>query len=328
MRTILVGILVTGIILIFLSGCAKEVMKDTSSTPTSAKPLKGVSLSPDSFNQEGFTSFLEKAKQAGSIIGWYGDIAELSDPKGAPYVVTELALKQGQLPLIIAQAFDQDSEKMLRPLDEKNKAEYKKAILEFVSKYKPAYLGIGIEVNLLYDSSPQDFDDFVAFYNDVYPSVKSVSHSTKVFTVFQLEKMKGMYGGLFGGKESEQPKWELIDRFSTDIVAFTTYPCLVFHSPSDIPDDYYSDILNHVSKPVAFTEIGWYSSQHIAGWESSEAEQAEFVDRFFNLTKSLDAEFFIWSFLYDQKVSFPFSEMGLFSSNGPKQAWDVWLKER
>ncbi|MBI5881007.1 hypothetical protein HZB90_02660 [archaeon] len=282
------------------SGCASKQLP-TSPESQQHVTLKGVSLSPDSFSQEGFTSFLETAKQAGSIIGWYGDIAELSDTKGAPYVTTELALRQGQLPLIIAQTFEQDSDKLLRPLDEKNKAEYKRAVLQFVDKYKPAYFGIGIEVNILQENSPADFDRFVSFFFFFYSAVKQASPDTKVFTSFQLERLKGLKSGLFGGQDTE-PAWEMIYLFKSDLVAFTTYPCLIFPSPADIPDDYYSDILSHVSKPVAFTEIG------------------------FNLTKNLDAEFFIWSFLYDQKTSFPFSDMGLFSSNGQKQAWDVWFE--
>jgi hypothetical protein len=320
--------LVLGIV---IAGCAAKESTPApapSPVPEAHGPLKGVSLSPRSFSQEDFTDFFTKAKQAGDIVAWYGDWLDLGKEPSAPHVVAELAPKYNLTPLVVVTLFDQQSEKLLRPLDETNKRLYKDSAVSFVSKYRPQYFGMGIESNLLYDVSPQDFDAFVAFYNEVYSAIKYVSPSTKVFTVFQLEKMKGLYGGLFGGPESVQPKWELIDRFSTDIVAFTTYPCLVFQSPSDIPDDYYSGIPNQVSKPIAFTEIGWYSSQHIPGWESSEAEQAEFVSRFFTLTNSLDAEFFIWSFLYDPVVSFPFSDMGLFSSKGEKQAWDVWVEEK
>ena len=46
-------------------------------------------------------------------------------------------------------------------LDLKGKAE----VSAFVEKYKPRYLALGIEVNVLYEKSHTDFELFVQFYN-------------------------------------------------------------------------------------------------------------------------------------------------------------------
>jgi hypothetical protein len=314
--------------LVLLSfGCAKKAAEPVSPPePPQHVILKGITLTPKDFSQEGFTDFLAKAKQAGSIVAWYGDWAELAKEGSAPYVVADLAPKYGFTPLIVVQFFQQDSGKLVRPLDSTTKGSYKASAVSFATHYKPEYLGIGIEVNILHEKSPQDFDAFVDLYADVYSAVKEVSPRTKVFTVFQLERMKGLKSGLFGGEDTEDD-WELVGRFKSDVAVFTTYPDLIFKSPSDIPDGYYDEINLYTSAPVAFTEIGWHTASSPVGWESSVAEQADFVKRFFALTSEFDAEFFIWSFMYDQQTIEPFRSMGLVNPDAtPRPAWGAWVE--
>lgn len=331
---------------VFISGCinqkpqAAESNNSLTSQNTTPIPndsssktskLKGVSLSPKSFQSADFTGFFEKAKQAGSIVSWAGDWNELGNTNnGGPKVVAELSSNYGYIHLIQAQFFTQSSNQLLRPLDENTKQNYKNYAVAFVEKYKPQYIGFGIEVNILYEKSPQEFEQFAAFYSEIYDTVKEKSPNTKIFTTFQLEKMKGLNGGLFGGKnDPSTAQWPLLDKFpKSDIIAFTTYPGLIYKSPSEIPADYYSEIKFHTSKPIVFTEVGWHSAISPEGWESSEKEQAEFVTLFFNLTQNLSSEFIIWSFLYDQNTIEPFNSMGLFKSDGStKSAWGIWLTE-
>ena len=298
----------------------------TSSTPGGI--LKGVTLTPRSFEAADFNDFFDKAKQAGEIVSWSGDWNELSNLSGGgPTVTAGLAKTKGYVPMIIAQFFTQSSGKLLRPLNEENKKNYKSGAVAFVQKNKPPYLGLGIEVNMLYEKSPADFEAFVRLFDEVYDAVKAASPGTKVFTVFQLERMKGLLGGLFGGKnDPSKSNWELVDKFpKADFLAFTTYPGLIYKSPAEIPADYYSEIKSRINKPIVFTEIGWHSVAAPVGWESSGAEQAEFVRRFFELTKELKPEMAVWSFLYDQETIQPFNSMGLFDAAGPKPAWDAWL---
>ena len=273
----IVTVLLIGIILI--SGCTQKNTQDLDSKQKS-QTLKGISLSPKSFESADFTDFFEKAKQTGDIVSWAGDWNELSNVQsGGPTVVASLANVYGYIPIIEAQFFTQSSGMLIRPLDNAKKQIYKNSAVAFADKYKPKYLALGIEVNILYEKSPTDFDTFVQFYGEVYNEVKAKSPDTKVFTIFQLEKMKGMNGGLFGGKnDPSKAQWELLKKFpKSDIIAFTTYPDLIYKDPSEIPQDYYSEIKSHTTKPIAFTEIGWHSDASPTGWESSEKKQAEFI---------------------------------------------------
>jgi hypothetical protein len=120
----------------------------------------------------------------------------------------------------------------------------------------------------------------------------------------------------------------LLDRFpKSDIIVFTTYPGLIYKNPSEIPLDYYSEIKTRTTKPIAFTEIGWHSEASPLGWESSDTEQAEFVRTFFILTKNLNKELTIWSFMFDQNTIEPSRSMGLRrrTDGTAKPAWDEWI---
>jgi hypothetical protein len=287
---------------------------------------KGVSLSPRSFSEEDFLDFFSKARQAGEIVMWAGDWQEMARQESSgPIVISRLASSYDYTPLIEVTIHSEGT--LLRPLNESNKQIYLDSIVSFAAEHTPPYLGLGIEINSVYENSPEDFDEFVTFYNGAYDAVKNVSPETAVFTVFQLEKMKGHTLWSDEPADPDNPQWSLLDRFQIDLYAFTTYPGLVYRAPHDIPTDYYHEISDHVSKPVAFTELGWHSEGSPVGWESSVEEQAEFVDTFFRLTENLEMEIAIWSFLYDPEIIEPFRSMGLRNEDGTaRPAWDRWLE--
>jgi hypothetical protein len=299
-----------------LAGCHKKPIIDGWPKMTA----KGVTLTPRSFQSADVTDFFQKAVEAGEL----GDTVD-----GAPKFLAEMAKDYAIIPIFEAQFFTQSTGELIRPLDDTTKANYKRMAAAFAGKYHPESFAFGIEVNVLYEKSPADFDNFAAFYAQVYDTVKSVSPSTKVFTIFQLEKMKGLNGGLFGGiNDTTKSQWHLLNQFpKSDLLAFTTYPGMIYKNPSDIPAEYYEDIEPYIDRPISFTEIGWHSAASPTEWESSEEEQAEFVSRFFNLSYDFDKEIVIWSFLYDQDTAVPFNSMGLRRSDGSaRPAWEEWVR--
>lgn len=303
----------------------------TSATQGGTSPYesgvpKGVTFSPATYDSTGITDFFAKAPQAGSIVEWAGDWQQLGGG-GGPALVAEQASQHNLKAMIVAQFFTQSTGALLRPLDPADEQDYLNITARFVKQYKPAYLGVGIEVNVLYEKNATNFGKFVSFYPEVYDEVKSLSPQTMVFTIFQLEKMNGLNGGLYGGSnDPNKAEWKLLELFpKSDIVAFTTYPSLIYQNPSDIPSDYYSSIASHTNKSVGFTEVGWHTGYIAGGWGSNESEQAGFVATFFGLSKSLDRAFAVWSFMYDQNTVVPFNTMGLHYVNGTaKLSWETW----
>ncbi|MBU0461283.1 MAG: hypothetical protein KJ574_01720 [Nanoarchaeota archaeon] len=309
------------LIVLAIGGCATQSQPQAlqpSATPVSGV-IKGVSLSPKSFQGSDFTDFFTKAKEAGSIVTWAGMWNEMSSEQSAPYVVEELSKQFGYEPISIVQI---DENKIN---EEVTRAQYKESILDFIKKYKPRYVGIGNEINTY---SPEAFDAFIPFYGEVYDAIKEASPDTRVFTAFNLETMKWLRGGLFGGQnDPAKAQWGMLEEVSkSDLIAFTTYPCIIYKDPAEIPSDYYEEIRTHTSKPIAFIEIGWFRTGP-AGWESNDEEQAEFIKKYFELTRNLDPAFNIWSFLYDQDIQEPFTTMGLIKADGTQTAaWDEWVK--
>ncbi len=262
---------------------------------------------------------------------WAGDWNELGSENNGAAVVASLSSAYGYDAVIELQFFEQSSGNLLRPLDNATIQNYKNLAVAFAENYKPKYLALGIEVNVLHEKAAHDLETFANFYSGVYDAVKAKAPQTKIFPVFQLEKIKGLNGGLFGGaNDPSKSEWALLDRFTKmDLAAFTTYPGLIYRDPNDIPADYYSEIQQHTTKPIVFTEIGWHSKASPAGYESSIYEQDQFVTAFFNLTSNLNKEMAIWSFLYDQNTIEPFNSMGLWSINGAaKPAWNTWINAK
>jgi hypothetical protein len=72
---------------------------------------------------------------------------------------------------------------------------------------------------------------------------------------------------------------------------------------------------------------GDYSGQGFADMNSTEQEQADFVPRFFELTKNLDKAVVIWGLLHDVVLGTPLDHAGLRRFSGEiKPAWNEWQK--
>lgn len=294
--------------------------------------LKGVSLSPKSFESTDFKDFFNQASQTGKVVTWAGDWQELANKNSAAHTVAQLSDTYGYEPVIITSFYTNQVDappRLLRPLNDENVENYVNQAADFAEAYKPRYMGLGIEINVIFEESPDQFERFVGLFNQAYDAVKSVSPDTKVFTVWQYERLQGLRGGLFGETTNrDQHHWQLLDRLNkADLFAFTSYPYLIYKTPGDIPDDYYERIEKQSRKPTAFTEIGWPSRVVATGWDSSPGEQATFIKRFGELTKPLSPRLVIWPFLYDQGAPVPFDSISLFNSDGePKPGFGAWQR--
>ena len=212
------------------------------------------------------------------------------------------------------------------------RARFIETVTLIAREHRPAFLALGVESNRLHLSDPSAFDGFVAGYSDAYDAIKRVSPATNVFTIFQLELMRGR-AFLMTGRESTPPHWELLARFGTklDVTGFTSYPFLAHQTPGEIPADYYADAARRSPSPLALTEIGWPSGP-LAGAPNSghggtPDEQAEFVRRFFAITTSPRPALSLWAFPNEYGTAGPdsFASVALRTHDGTaKPALAAW----
>lgn len=279
---------------------------------------------PDS-NSNDWQDYFDEVPNLGEVFGVYVAWNDSPDESGIPkqiHTAVEISEKGGITPVI---AIGYNIEEVHESYFHDHGEAYRNTVLATLSTYRLEYLAIGVEVNSLHAKiSPEVFNDFVAFYKETYDRVKEVNPNIKVFTIFQLELMKGE--AWLTGLELT-PQWELIDLFEDklDLVGFTVYPFLEYNSVSEIPPDYYTEISNYTTKPIAFTEMGWPTNSAIV--PGDEQEQVTFLLDLLESTNSLNVELFIYPFLHDTpyKVEL-FETIGLKKSNGAeKQAYQYWL---
>ncbi|HEX5630239.1 MAG TPA: hypothetical protein VFY15_01135 [Acidimicrobiia bacterium] len=309
----------------------------TAATSTSAQaapdtPLRGFSLSPRSYEGDDFAGFFELAAAHGDIVERVADALEWEEAPGAAVTVVQgLAEQYGYEPVFVAGIFDVNDGELLRPLDQATFDRYVTAAAGFAERHQPRFFGLGVEIDTQWRAHPDEFDRFVELFAAVADAVHTASPDTMVFTAFQLERLSGMNGGLFGGvNDPGAAAWELLDRFpDADAIGFTTYPGLVFADPDDIPDDYYSRLAGRSGgRPILFTEMGWQAGGAFGEWSGSPEHQARFVSRFRELIDGVDVAFYVWSFLFDQAIPEPFATMGLITADGVERpGWDAWVAD-
>jgi hypothetical protein len=275
-----------------------------------SQPFVGFSLSPGGYDEVGFNEFFEKASDLGSLVAWVGAWEDLEQ---GGTLVHELSEQHGYVPVVVT-GFPTDDGRRVLPEDTGVILE---TLSDWLTEHPVPYLGFGVEINsFLWEEAPEDFERFVELFPEIVATVHRVSPETVVFPGFQLERLRGYKSGLFGGVDT-QPEWNLIGRFpDADAIGFTTYPGLIFAKPSEIPDDYYTEILEHTNKPVVFTEVGWQAGGDFGEWSGTPEKQANFVrGRIGEIAES--ANMVIWSFLWDQDAGpAPFATMGLVDGSG------------
>lgn len=330
-------ILITSLIL--LVSCQNETVEQTTADKVTTEPetttmlsdhpmgthiVKGFSLSPSAFDEEDFLDFLDKLDESGSVLRWGGDIMELRNPDNAAVVTANISA-ENRWQALIATEFYKSKEERLSLSDEAMEERIDLLVL-YAETHQPAYMSLGVEINHKLQDDPEELELYGDYFDIAYDRIKKVSPETQVMITLQYEWLLGLKDNLFGA-EATEPAWDQLAYFKkADIIGFTTYPCLNYEDPGMMPSDYYTQIQDYTDKLIAFTEIGWFSELDIPGWESSEAEQARFVTRYFELTAPVQPVISVWSFMYEIIDEIPFKTMSFFDGEGnEKEAWQVWL---
>lgn len=203
------------------------------------------------------------------------------------------------------------------------------AYAAYVAKnYHPDYLALGVEVNMTFERAPEQFEAYLAMYNEAYDVVKGNSPDTKVFPTFQLEDLEGTFGIV------HPPRWDLLQRFAgrMDLLAISTYPFLgEAKSAADIRPDYYSQLASHWDGEIIISETG-YASAPVEGRVNvgTESDQQAYLERLLNEANDLGFGMVVWFAALDPAYASSgatsvFKDIGLRKSDGSnKLAWATW----
>jgi hypothetical protein len=203
------------------------------------------------------------------------------------------------------------------------------AYAAYVAKnYRPDYLALGVEINMLYERSRTQFDAFVEAYREAYRVAKAASPQTLVFPTFQLEDLEGSLD------TPHSPHWEVLDVFrgSMDALAVSTYPYLGgLRKAADIRPDYFAQLTELWDGPVLIAETG-YTSAPVEGSPNvgTEEDQQAYLQRLLRDAEENNFEAVVWLAARDPAFaseggSAVLRDIGLRKSDGSnKLAWTTW----
>lgn len=151
--------------------------------------------------------------------------------------------------------------------------------LRIVREFHPRYLGLASEINTYMDTSPEDAQNFVSLYHEVYAKIKAEAPDTQVFVTFQWEDLNNLFIGDPSGGTPYQIKWELVEVFepNLDLWVISSYPFAAFDSASEIPADYYTALLTRTDKLLAVAE-GGFTSREVGPFHGNEQDQVDYLN--------------------------------------------------
>lgn len=197
-----------------------------------------------------------------------------------------------------------------------------------VKNYHPDYLVLGVEVNMLRDRSPDQYEAFLSLYKEAFAVAREANPATKIFPAFQLEDLEGLLD------RRHEPQWDVLEDFRgwMDVLAVTTYPYLTgVRSAAEIRHDYYSQLSERFTGEVMILEAG-YASAPVPGQPNlgTERDQQQFLERLLADAEANGFSAVIWFAALDplfvtQGPAAVLKDIGLRKSDGAnKLAWETW----
>ncbi len=149
--------------------------------------------------------------------------------------------------------------------------------LWIVREFRPRYLGLASEINTYMDAHPDDVENYLSLYREVYDRVKAEAPYTKIFVTFQWDDLNNMFAPAAEGRPAYQTNWDQVEAFEPrlDLWVISSYPYFAFNG-QDIPEDYYTPLLERTDKPLAVAEGGW-SSRDVGPIAGDEDDQMEYL---------------------------------------------------
>lgn len=132
-------------------------------------------------------------------------------------------------------------------------AAYTNYVLRGVEVFKPDYLAIGIEANIMLAKAPDKWPAYLRLNAAAYRAVKAKYPDLPVFSTVQYEYLRGIEDESKGTAQMQIPAVrELLE--NSDLLALSTYRYGILHP--NPPQANYFDVARKFGKPIAIAESG------------------------------------------------------------------------
>jgi hypothetical protein len=128
------------------------------------------------------------------------------------------------------------------------------------------------------DAHPEDVENYLSLYRDVYDRVKAEAPATQIFVTFQWDDLNNMFAPVAEGRPAGQTNWDQIQAFEPrlDLWVISSYPYFAFPNGEGIPPDYYTRLADRTNKSLAVGEGGW-TTQSLGPILGDEQGQVEYL---------------------------------------------------
>jgi hypothetical protein len=153
---------------------------------------------------------------------------------------------------------------------------YRDYVLAVARKLNPEFIGLAAETNLIRAAAPPAlYAAVVRAANDAAADLHAAGAGGSLMFSVQVEVAWGVLGGngTYAGVEQDFTDFPFVQ-----ILGLSSYPYFSFTQPEDIPNNYYSRLLNSRTVPVMVVEGGWTSAS-VGTVQSSPDLQARYVTR-------------------------------------------------
>lgn len=211
---------------------------------------------------------------------------------------------------------------------------YRRYVTAFARRFQPEYLGLAAETNLVRKLAPPAlYAGVVRAANAAAADLRAAGSTALLLTSVQVETA---WGGLPRGGPYAGVEQDLADFPFIQVLGLSTYPYFAYAQPEQIPDAYFSRLLDGRALPVMIVEGGWTSAS-VGPVHSSPELQARYLARLAQLADAAHARGIIQLLFADLDLaSFPkpqpdilplFTRIGVvdddFRSKPALRVWDT-----
>lgn len=153
---------------------------------------------------------------------------------------------------------------------------YRQYVLAVARIIRPEYIGLAAETNLIRLAAPRPvYDALVRMTNDAAAELLRANATSIPYVSVQVETA---WGGLQGTNQYVGIEDDFRDFPFIRALGLSSYPYFVYRDPGDLPEEYYSRLLNGRSIPNMLVEGGWTSAS-VGSVQSDGQKQARYVQR-------------------------------------------------